>query len=62
MSIVAKQNKSKYELFLEKEINEGRKIRIYETDSEEELFEKWKQEPLTLKKQQLVWDFFPNTE
>lgn len=61
MSIGANKNKSDYALFLEKDINLDRTIKLYETDSEDELIEKWKQEPLSWKSQQKIWDLFPNT-
>ena len=61
MNIEANKNKSDYALFLEKDINIDRKIKLYETDTESELMEKWKQEPLSYKSQQKIFDVFPNT-
>lgn len=61
MGITANKNKTDYALFLENDINRDRQIKIYENDNEDELWEKWKEEPLSYQSQQKIWDVFPNS-
>lgn len=61
MNIKANKKSSEYALFLEHEINYDRSIPFLESDSEDELIEKWKKEPLTYRDQQKVWDYYPNS-
>ena len=63
MNIInSEKEKTEYQRFLDSYINRDRTIKIYETDNEEELFNKWKQEPLTYKSQKLVWSCYPETK
>ena len=62
MTITASKNqKSEYTLFLENEINVNRKIPFYESDSIDEMIEKWVKEPLPNREQQKVWDYYPKS-